>query len=101
LASETVIGCVGLGVMGEPICANLLKKSGCRVRGFDLRPEPLARLAKEELEAAASAEAAARDAAVVFLSLPGGDELAEVAGGCSARWGRGACWSICRPRRWT
>jgi 3-hydroxyisobutyrate dehydrogenase-like beta-hydroxyacid dehydrogenase len=80
LGEETVIGCVGLGVMGEPICANLLEKSGCRVRGFDPRPEPLARLAKAGLGATASAEDAARQAAVVFLSLPGGDELAEVAG---------------------
>jgi 3-hydroxyisobutyrate dehydrogenase-like beta-hydroxyacid dehydrogenase len=80
LDEQTVIGCIGLGVMGEPICANLLQKSGRRVRGFDLRPEPLARLAKEGLDAAASTEDAAGRAAVVFLSLPGGDELAEVAG---------------------
>jgi 3-hydroxyisobutyrate dehydrogenase len=90
LASETVIGCVGLGVMGEPICANLLKKSGCRVRGFDLRPEPLARLAKDGLEVAASTEDAARAAAVAFLSLPGGDELAEVAGRLLGAMGRGS-----------
>jgi 3-hydroxyisobutyrate dehydrogenase-like beta-hydroxyacid dehydrogenase len=66
--------------MGEPICANLLEKSGCRVRGFDLRPEPLARLANEGLEVAYAAEEAARHAAVVFLSLPGGEELAEIGG---------------------
>jgi 3-hydroxyisobutyrate dehydrogenase len=75
---DTVIGCIGLGVMGEPICANLVRKSGCRVVGFDLRPEPLLRLAKQGLERAGSAEDAARDAAVVFLSLPGGPELAEL-----------------------
>jgi 3-hydroxyisobutyrate dehydrogenase len=38
---DTVFGCIGLGVMGEPICANLVRKSGSRVRGFDLRAEPL------------------------------------------------------------
>ena len=70
-----VIGCIGLGVMGEPICANLLKKSGCEVRGFDLRPEPMARLARLGLEACASAEQAVREASTVFLSLPGGPEL--------------------------
>jgi len=75
---DTVFGCIGLGVMGEPICANLVRKSGSRVRGFDLRAEPLARLAEQGLERAATAEDAARDAAVVFLSLPGGPELAEV-----------------------
>ena len=73
-----MIGCIGLGVMGEPICANLLAKSDRRVAGFDPRPEPLARLAQQGLERAPSAEDAARDAAVVFLSLPGGPELADV-----------------------
>ena len=74
----SVIGCIGLGVMGEPICANLLAKSGCRVMGFDLRPEPLARLAEQGLERAPSVEGAARDAAIVFLSLPGRPELAGI-----------------------
>ena len=90
MGSETVIGCIGLGVMGEPICANLLRKSGCRVRGFDLRPEPLARLETEGLEIASSPEDAARDAAVVFLSLPGGEELAKVAGGLLGAMGEGS-----------
>ena len=89
MGSETVIGCIGLGVMGEPICANLLRKSGCRVRGFDLRPEPLARLETERLEIASSPEDAARDAAVVFLSLPGGEELAKVAGRLLGAMGEG------------
>jgi 3-hydroxyisobutyrate dehydrogenase-like beta-hydroxyacid dehydrogenase len=78
VVSQIVIGCIGLGVMGEPICANLLRRSGCRVRGFDLRAEPLARLAEAGLEPARSAEDAARDAGLVFLSLPGAAELAEI-----------------------
>jgi 3-hydroxyisobutyrate dehydrogenase-like beta-hydroxyacid dehydrogenase len=90
LGEGTVIGCIGLGVMGEPICANLLKKSGARVRGFDLRPEPLARLAKEGLDVATSAEDAARHADAVFLSLPGGDELAEIAGRLLGAMGQGS-----------
>ena len=63
MGSATVIGCIGLGGMGEPICANLLRKSGCRVRGFDLRPAPRARLEPEGLEIAVSAADAARGAA--------------------------------------
>jgi 3-hydroxyisobutyrate dehydrogenase-like beta-hydroxyacid dehydrogenase len=78
LADEAAIGFIGLGVMGEPICANLLRKAGCRVQGFDLRQEPLARLAEQGLERVGSVEDAGRAAAVVFLSLPGGPELAEV-----------------------
>ena len=78
MADGEALGCIGLGVMGEPICANLLRKAGCRVRGFDLRQEPLVRLAEEGLEPRCSPEDAARDASMVFLSLPGGPELAEV-----------------------
>jgi 3-hydroxyisobutyrate dehydrogenase-like beta-hydroxyacid dehydrogenase len=89
VSHDTVIGCIGLGVMGEPISANLLRKSGCRVRGFDLREEPLARLAEQGLEAVRSADDAARDATVVFLSLPGGPELAEVAERLLGAMGRG------------
>ncbi|HEX6112128.1 MAG TPA: NAD(P)-dependent oxidoreductase [Geminicoccaceae bacterium] len=89
MGEDTVIGCIGLGVMGEPICANLLKKSGCRVRGFDLRAEPLKRLAREGLQVASSVEDVARDAGLVFLSLPGGDELAAVAGRLIGAMGEG------------
>jgi 3-hydroxyisobutyrate dehydrogenase-like beta-hydroxyacid dehydrogenase len=89
VSHDTVIGCIGLGVMGEPISANLLRKSGCRVRGFDLREEPLAHLAEQGLEAVRSADDAARDATVVFLSLPGGPELAEVAERLLGAVGRG------------
>ena len=78
MGEDTVLGCIGLGVMGEPICANLLEKAGCRVQGFDLRQEPLARLAERGLEVVGAPDDAARDASVVFLSLPGGPELAEV-----------------------
>ena len=44
MSSYKTIGFIGLGVMGEPICRNLVKKSGRRVLAFDLSPEPLARL---------------------------------------------------------
>ncbi len=76
--SGDTIGCIGLGVMGEPICANLLQKSDARVRGFDPRPEPLARLAGQGLAPQTTVEDVARDASTVFLSLPGGPELAAV-----------------------
>jgi 3-hydroxyisobutyrate dehydrogenase-like beta-hydroxyacid dehydrogenase len=38
------IGFIGLGVMGEPICRNLLRKSGRKVLAFDLAAEQLARI---------------------------------------------------------
>ena len=72
------LGFIGLGVMGEPMCRNLAAKSGRHVAAFDLRPEPLQRLVALGVTAAADATAAAVGAEAVFLSLPGGDELAVV-----------------------
>jgi 3-hydroxyisobutyrate dehydrogenase-like beta-hydroxyacid dehydrogenase len=65
------IGFLGLGVMGEPMCRNLAKKSGRRVVAFDLRREPLERLAADGVAAAANVAALAAQADLVFLSLPG------------------------------
>ena len=78
MADAQVLGCIGLGVMGEPICANLVRKSGCKVIGFDRRAEPLERLAADGVVPADAVEAVGRAADIVFLSLPGGEELAEV-----------------------
>ena len=52
MAEYGTIGFIGLGVMGEPICRNLVKKSGKRVCAFDLAAEPLARLRAEGAEVA-------------------------------------------------
>ena len=75
------IGFVGLGVMGEPMCANLARKSGLPVLAFDLRPEPLARLAEVGVEAAASLPEIAARADLILLSLPGGEEVRAVCEG--------------------
>jgi 3-hydroxyisobutyrate dehydrogenase-like beta-hydroxyacid dehydrogenase len=64
------IGFIGLGVMGEPICRNLVRKSGARVLAFDLSPEPLARLSIDGAEVAASVADAFRQSDIVFLCLP-------------------------------
>jgi 3-hydroxyisobutyrate dehydrogenase-like beta-hydroxyacid dehydrogenase len=69
------IGFAGLGVMGEPMCRNLARKSGRKVLAFDPRPEPLARLAADGVDAAASLADLAARAGVVFLSLPGEPEV--------------------------
>ena len=74
------IGFIGLGVMGEPMCRNLAKKSGLPVAAFDLNPAPLARLRDHGVSKAASAAEAGK-ADVVFLSLPGGPELEAVCRG--------------------
>jgi 3-hydroxyisobutyrate dehydrogenase len=64
------IGFIGLGVMGEPICRNLVKKSGARVLAFDLAAEPLQRLRGEGAGVAASVADVAGASDIVFLCLP-------------------------------
>jgi len=71
------IGFIGLGVMGEPMCRNLSLKSGCTVSAFDVRAEPLARLAEAGVRTADSVAEVA-DADIVFLSLPTGQVVREV-----------------------
>ncbi len=69
LASKP-IGFIGLGVMGEPICRNLLKKSAQPLVVYDLAPEPLARLGGEGAAIAASVADAVSRCDVLFLCLP-------------------------------
>jgi 3-hydroxyisobutyrate dehydrogenase-like beta-hydroxyacid dehydrogenase len=70
MAQTRTIGFIGLGVMGEPICRNLLKKSGARVVAFDLAPEPLTRLRDEGADVAGSVADVVRQSDLVFLCLP-------------------------------
>ena len=56
--------------MGEPICRNLVKKSGARVIAFDLAPEPLARLRAEGADVAGSVADVVAQSDIVFLCLP-------------------------------
>ena len=70
MSSYRTIGFIGLGVMGEPICRNLVKKSGAPVLAFDLAPEPLARLRADGADVAASVAEVVNKSEVVFLCLP-------------------------------
>lgn len=72
------IGYCGLGVMGEAICANLLRKSGLSVAVADLNPAPVARLVAEGATDAGSIGNMAATVDVLFLSLPGGEQVAAV-----------------------
>jgi len=69
-AKPAAIGFIGLGVMGEPICRNLVKKSGRKVVAFDLAAEPLKRIAADGAATAASVAEVVRASDVVFLCLP-------------------------------
>jgi len=71
------IGFIGLGVMGEPMCGHLARRSGIPVLAFDLRPEPLERL-REHNVTAASLQTIAESCDVILLSLPDGKAVAAV-----------------------
>jgi len=75
------IGFIGLGVMGEPMCRNLARKSGRPVIALDLRPEPLARLEADGVKAATSVREIVDQAAVIMLSLPSGSEVEAICAG--------------------
>jgi 3-hydroxyisobutyrate dehydrogenase-like beta-hydroxyacid dehydrogenase len=70
MSEYNTIGFIGLGVMGEPICRNLVKKSGKRVLAFDLAAEPLARLRADGADIAASVADVLKGSDLVFLCLP-------------------------------
>ncbi|MEU6483558.1 3-hydroxyisobutyrate dehydrogenase [Streptomyces sp. NPDC046887] len=65
------IAFIGLGHMGGPMAANLVK-AGYRVVGYDLVPESLAAAEAAGVEVAPSAPAAATEAGLVITMLPAG-----------------------------
>lgn len=75
------IGFIGLGVMGEPMCRNLARKSGAIVYGFDRVDAPLARLAEVGVISAASLAELARKTDVIFMALPSGKHVLAVCDG--------------------
>lgn len=93
MASPETLGFIGLGVMGEPMCGNLARKSGAPVVAFDVRPEPLAALAAHGVRAAASIADVAARAATVFLCLPGEPQVRAVC------LGEGALVAALRPEQ--
>lgn len=72
------LGFIGLGVMGEPMCLNLMTQSRRPVYGTDRRREPVERLGAKGLNACASIAEVARAADAVFLSLPTGADVEDV-----------------------
>jgi 3-hydroxyisobutyrate dehydrogenase-like beta-hydroxyacid dehydrogenase len=73
-----MIGFIGVGTMGEPMCRNLARKSGLPVLAMDRNPEPLQRLAADGVKTAASLDEIVENCRTIFLSLPGGKEVEEV-----------------------
>jgi 3-hydroxyisobutyrate dehydrogenase-like beta-hydroxyacid dehydrogenase len=70
MSEYKTVGFIGLGVMGEPICRNLVNKSGRRVLAFDLAAEPLARMRAEGAEIAGTVAGLIKQSDLLFLCLP-------------------------------
>lgn len=83
------IGFIGLGNMGAPMAANLVK-AGHEVAGFDTAEVDVAGVAR-----AATAAEAARGAAVVITMLPNGDILRRVAAQIVPAMDKGAVFLDC------
>jgi 3-hydroxyisobutyrate dehydrogenase len=91
------IGFIGLGNMGGPMAANLLK-AGHQVTGYDIAPAPLAALAARGGRAASSAAEAIAAAEIVITMLPAGPQVREVYlgnGGVLGRAAKGALLIDC------
>ncbi|MEN3286880.1 MAG: 3-hydroxyisobutyrate dehydrogenase [Bradyrhizobium sp.] len=73
-----MLGFIGLGVMGEPICRNIIRKSGRPVIAFDLAAEPLKRMASEGGVIAASIAEVVTRSDLVFLCLPSAKHVRSV-----------------------
>ena len=73
-----MIGFIGLGTMGAPMCRNLVIRAHEKVIGYDESAERLARLKERGVEAASSVREVAEHCNVVFLSLPGVAEVKTV-----------------------
>ena len=71
------IGFIGLGNMGAPMAANLVK-SGGHVAGFDVVPASREISAKDGIEIVANAKSAVDDAEIVITMLPAGEHVLSV-----------------------
>ncbi|MCX5043606.1 3-hydroxyisobutyrate dehydrogenase [Aldersonia sp. NBC_00410] len=75
--ADTTVGFIGLGHMGGPMAANLVK-AGYRVVGFDLVPAALEQAAKDGATIAASSDAAVAEADIVITMLPSGKHVIDL-----------------------
>ena len=81
MTAVSSLGFVGLGVMGAPMCNNLVSKGGLPVAGLDSVPEALARMQGAGFHPCQSLAQVADNADVVFLSLPAVKQVIEVCRG--------------------
>ncbi len=73
-----VLGFVGLGVMGGPMCCNVAKKHSAKVHAYDVSEAAREEVGRSGAIKSGSVADVAMAADVVFLSLPGGKHVQEV-----------------------
>jgi 2-hydroxy-3-oxopropionate reductase len=73
----TTVGFIGLGIMGGPMAANLVK-AGFDVAGYNRSPEPIQRLVEQGGRGAGSLAEAVRDADVVATMVPDSPDVEAV-----------------------
>ena len=84
----TTIAFIGLGNMGNPMAANLVK-AGHTVQGFDLVPENLKVARDNGVVVMADATAALKNAETVITMLPAGKHVLSVYDDIAPKAGKG------------
>lgn len=93
--TQTILGFIGLGVMGEPICRNIMQgalKQGTASAMMiaDLAQDPIDRLCALGAQSA-SRDTIAASCDIIFLSLPGGPQVDIIVSGLIPAMKPGAC----------
>lgn len=76
---NTAIGFIGLGVMGAPMCRNLIRKApNAKVMVFDRAADAIAPFVDAGAEAASNAAELAQKVDILILSLPNGEAVQSI-----------------------
>lgn len=76
--TRAVLGFIGLGVMGGPMCCNVARKHSAPVHAFDVSRAALGTVKAAGAIVANTVAEVAKVADIIFLSLPGGKQVQEV-----------------------
>lgn len=74
----SAIGFIGLGIMGESMCENIVKKSGEDVYVYDVDPAKIKQLTSLGAKATASIAEVAQKANIIFIMVPKSEHVKQV-----------------------
>jgi 2-hydroxy-3-oxopropionate reductase len=80
MTKQTTVGFIGLGIMGGPMAANLVK-AGFAVIGYNRSPEKVKELVENGGRGAGDVASAVREADVVITMVPDSPDVESVTGG--------------------